>query len=78
MQAKVSSTVSPNKVAAAFSCARNMVLAEALTMQASLSVPAKEDGVTLTSEEPKSCFTGTPQEELGSWWVEGNFRLVHQ
>ena len=32
-------------------------------MQASLSVPAKAEGESLTSEEPKSCFTGTPQDE---------------
>ena len=58
MQAKVSSTVSPNKVAAAFSCSpRNIVAGAALTMQASLSVPAKAEGESLTSEEPKSCFT---------------------
>ena len=80
MQAKVSSTVSPNKVAAAFSCSpRNMVAGAALTMQASLSVPAKAEGESLTSEEPKSCFTGTPQDEvfLLLLWVEANFRFAH-
>lgn len=76
MQAKVSSTVSPNKVAAVFSCSpRNIVAGAALTMQASLSVPAKAEGESLTSEESKSCFTGTPQDEVSVVYVVCGMRL---
>jgi len=57
MQAKVSSTVAPNR---AGDC-RNIDISTSafLTMQASLSVPAKREGVNLTSETLKLCFTGT-------------------